>query len=45
MNGKGDKRRPMIITKFDWDRNWTRIFGNIDRIKPKKTRIPLKRSK
>lgn len=26
--GKGDKQRPMRITKEEYDRNFDRIFGN-----------------
>ena len=27
-NGKGDKRRPMLISQNEWKENWDAIFGN-----------------
>lgn len=26
MNGKGDKRRPLIVSQQIWDKNWESIF-------------------
>jgi len=37
MNGKGDKRRPMYITKQQLDDNWNRIF--IDKKDVKSRRV------
>lgn len=33
MNGKGDKIRPVAVTKDGWDKNWERAFK---KKKPKK---------
>jgi len=27
MNGKGDTRRPMQVSREQWERNWRRIFS------------------
>lgn len=27
MNGKGDKARPISVSRETWDKNWALIFG------------------
>jgi len=39
MNGKGDKTRPLTVSRKIWDENWEKIFGK------KKKKIEKKKKK
>lgn len=38
MNGKGDKPRPISVSKKVWDKNWTLIFGKKKKKEKSKTK-------
>jgi hypothetical protein len=36
-NGKGDKQRPRLISRDDYERNWDTVFGRGARERDKKS--------
>ena len=42
MNGKGDKTRPLTVSRKIWDENWEKIFGKKKSKKKKKKNIKSK---